>query len=99
MPSTWVGIDSRSPFVRILATRGCGEMLLKARLAPPMQPRALPILLQALSLWHNHPVNVALAVGDKAPVFDMAPLRVDYADLHDLHYAIELVPRRPGRQR
>ena len=45
--------------------------VLKAALLPPpsLHPRALPTLLEALSLWHQAPVRVVLCAAEAA-MFD-----------------------------
>ena len=49
------------PAVKLLVTAPDWGDLLKTRLpASPEHPRALLTLLEGLSLWHGHPISVAL---------------------------------------
>lgn len=50
---------------RVLAAERPGRTVLKAHLAPStMDPRALPLLLEALALWEGAPVHAVMAVDE-----------------------------------
>jgi len=54
----------------VLATAGAGSTVLKARLlARPWHQRALPSLLEGLSLWQSRPVHAVLVVDEGDATF------------------------------
>lgn len=92
MRSIWVGIDLSSPTARVLAMAGPSEILLKARLAEPTHPRAVPWLLEAIALWQGAPVRAALAVGDTQSSSGTRPFHETLADFGgNALYSLEVV--------
>jgi len=61
MPSPlWLSIEPRTSEVRLLLSEPNLGTVLKAKLRPPEHTRALPLLLEALSLWHRLPLHAVL---------------------------------------
>jgi hypothetical protein len=56
----WMTIEPRPAEVRILLTEPSAGPSLKARLPLPSDARAVPMLLEALSLWHRRPLHAVL---------------------------------------
>jgi hypothetical protein len=85
-----------------LATAGSGPTLLKARLGPrPWHQRALPSLLEALSMWQRQQLHAVLVADaeDRTSVTSLCP---DLAAEHSRTplYTLDVVEgRRPPRRR
>jgi hypothetical protein len=63
-----VAIHPGKTETRVLALQQAHQALLKARLPlRPSHPRALPTLLEALSLWQGQKVHAALVADDRGP--------------------------------
>lgn len=62
MPSPlWMSIEPRSSEIRLMLSEPSAGTSLKARLpSPPTHPRALAMLLEALSAWYRLPLRAAL---------------------------------------
>lgn len=94
LPSAiFVTVDPRPPEARILVVDHQGNTLMKARFnSRPILPRALPTLLEALSMWMGTPAQCALVVGPEEPWCDMGSFGV-YGDERDRTplYQIEAV--------
>jgi len=56
----WMSIEPAAREVRLMLSEPSQGTVLKARLRPPEHMRALPQLLQALSLWHQLPLHAVL---------------------------------------
>ena len=87
---------------RILMTSASGHPLLKARLGPMTQahPSALPMLLDAVSLWQGRPIHAVLAANVRAPWCDTHPGLIIGDHLDSDRYVLDVVPvglRRPCR--
>jgi hypothetical protein len=98
----WTAIHPRQTETRLLATVGCRQTLLKARLATsPHHPRALPTLLEALALWQGERVHAAL-VADAAATSSGTSLFTECFDVVEPTplFKLELVDgKRPPRHR
>lgn len=84
---------------RVLVRLGDDEVLKAILPAPPLLPhvRALPTLLEALSLWHQAPVRAVLSAAEQESWFRLGlvdPLELGGATVH---YTVELLHREPGR--
>ena len=84
---------------RVLVRLGNDEVLKAILPAPPLPPhvRALPTLLEALSLWHQAPVRAVLSAAEQESWFRLGlvePLELGCATVH---YTVELLHREPGR--
>lgn len=67
MTEIWTAVSPSSKATRIIATRGPGEAILKATLAPsPKHHRALPALLEAIALWEGTLVRGALVADERS---------------------------------
>ena len=55
-----MSIEPKTGEVRLMLTEPAAGTSLKARLPPPAHPRALPMLLEALSAWYRLPLRAAL---------------------------------------
>jgi len=66
--------------------------VLKAVLLPPptLHPRALPTMLEALSLWHRAPVRVVLCADEAASWCRLGLLDELWTVLDTVHYTVEL---------
>lgn len=66
--------------------------VLKAALPPPptVHPRALPMLLEALSLWHQTPVRVVLSAAEAASWCRLGLLDELHTGLDTVHYTVEV---------
>ena len=98
---TWVALNSTSKRTQVVVTLG-GVVALRANL-PPLaavrHTRAVTTLLEALSLWADERLCVALSAGNLDDCF-----RCDLADemgvgARSVYYAVELVKRAPRRRR
>ena len=56
----WMTIEPRGSEVWILLTEPSAGPSLKARLALPRDPRAVPMLLEALGMWHQRALHAVL---------------------------------------
>ena len=56
----WMSIEPAATEVRLMLSEPSLGTVLKARLRPPEQARALPLLLEALSAWHRLPLHAVL---------------------------------------
>ena len=66
--------------------------VLKAALLPPptAHPRALPTLLEALSLWHQAPLRVVLCAADAERWCQLGLLDGLWYGLDTVHYTVEV---------
>lgn len=66
--------------------------VLKAALmpAPTLHPRAVPTLLEALSLWHQAPLRVVLCADEADAWCRLGLLDELWTCLDTVHYAVEL---------
>jgi hypothetical protein len=98
---TWVALNSTSKRTRVVVTLG-GAVVLRANLPPlaaARHTRAVATLLEALSLWMDERLCVALSAESLDDCF-----RFDLADemgvgARSVYYAVELVKRAPRRRR
>ena len=97
---SWVVVTATSKRTRVVVTLG-EAVVLRANL-PPLSAvrnaRAVTTLLEALSLWADERLCVALHAGDEENCF-----RCDLADemgigARSVYYAVELVKREPRRR-
>jgi hypothetical protein len=81
-----------SPRLTRMLVRIHDDDVLKAALLPPptLHPRALPTLLEALSLWHQAPVRVVLCAAEAASWSRLGLLDDLYTGLDTVHYTVEL---------
>jgi hypothetical protein len=101
MLETWVKLDSTSKRTRVAVRLG-GTVVLRASLPPLSEvrhSRAVTTLLEALSLWMDERLCVALSASSEADCF-----RFDLADelgvgVRSVYYAVEMVKRAPRRRR
>ncbi len=56
----WITIEPNSTEVRLVLTKPGSGPTLKARLPLPMQGRAVPLLLESLSIWYQQPLHAVL---------------------------------------
>ena len=68
------------------------EDVLKAALMPlpTPHPRAVPMLLEALSLWHQAPVRVVLCANEAASWSRLGLLDDLHTSLDTVHYSVEV---------
>jgi hypothetical protein len=98
---TWVMMRATAKQTRLVVTAG-EKVVLRASLPPLAKvahERAAKVLLEALSLWLDEKLCVALCAGDEVNCF-----RFDLTDelgvgAQGIYYAIEVVAREPGRGR
>ena len=66
--------------------------VLKAALMPPpsLHPRAMPTLLEALSLWHQAPMHVVLCASEAASWCRLGLLDEMHLGLDTVHYTVEV---------
>ena len=97
---TWMALNSTSKRTRVVVTLG-GVVVLRGNL-PPLaavrHTRAVATLLEALSLWMDERLCVALSAESLDDCF-----RFDLADemgvgARSVYYAVELVKRAPRRR-
>jgi hypothetical protein len=83
---------------RVLVRSGDDEVL-KARLPSLSSPHrlALPMLLEAMALWHQAPVHAVLSAPEPESWFRLGLVDGLCVGLDSIHYTIEL--REPGRSR
>ncbi len=60
MPPLWITIEPSPSGVRLLLTEPGSGPALKARLPLPAHARAVPLLLEALSIWYRRPLHAVL---------------------------------------
>lgn len=60
MSPLWITIEPTLSEVRLLLTEPGSGPALKARLPLPAHARAVPLLLEALSLWYRRPLHAVL---------------------------------------
>ena len=98
---TWVMMTATAKQTRLVVTAG-EKVVLRASLPPLAEvahERAAKVLLEALSLWLDERLCVALCADDEVNCF-----RFDLTDelgvgAQGVYYAIEVVARAPGRAR
>jgi len=56
----WITIEPSPAEVRLLLTQAAAGPALKARLPLPAQARAVPLLLESLSVWYHQPLHAVL---------------------------------------
>jgi hypothetical protein len=96
-PTAILKTSSRS--TRVLV-RVDDDEVLKAVLPRPLVPphaRALPLLLEALALWHQAPVHVVLCASEEASWSRLGLVDELGLGLDTVHYTVE--QRRHGRAR
>jgi hypothetical protein len=99
MSAIWMGIAPGPREMRVLAMAGPSETILKARLMRPLtNPRALPLLLEALALWQGQSLRVALAAEDRGVEADLSAYDGIPVDGGAPLYTVEWVPP-PARVR
>jgi hypothetical protein len=81
-----------SPRSTRMLVRVRDEDVLKAALMPPpsLHPRAVPMLLEALSLWHQAPVRVVLCANEAASWSRLGLLDDLHTSLDTVHYTVEV---------
>lgn len=81
-----------SPRSTRMLVRVHDEDVLKAALmpSPTLHPRAVPTLLEALSLWHQAPVRVVLCANEAASWFRLGLLDEMWTSLDTVHYSVEV---------
>lgn len=81
-----------SPRSTRMLVRVRDEDVLKAALMPPPtpHPRAVPMLLEALSLWHEAPVRVVLCANEAASWSRLGLLDELHTSLDTVHYTVEV---------
>ena len=81
-----------SPRSTRMLVRVRDEDVLKAVLMPPpiLHPRAVPMLLEALSLWHQAPVRVVLCANEAASWSRLGLLDDLHTSLDTVHYTVEV---------
>jgi hypothetical protein len=81
-----------SPRSTRMLVRVHDDDVLKAALtAPPsLHPRALPTLLEALSLWHQAPLRVVLCASEAASWCRLGLLDEMHLGLDTVHYTVEV---------
>ena len=81
-----------SPRSTRMLVRVHDDDVLKAALTPPpsLHPRALPTLLEALSLWHQAPVRVVLCANEAASWSRLGLLDDLHMGLDTVHYTVEV---------
>lgn len=94
-------LSTSSKGTRILLTRGPDE-LLKALLPPPSpahQERAATRLLEALALWVDRPLRVALSADDPETGFWLGLTDEMGVGMRSVFYEVEVVEREAARRR
>ena len=90
----WTAITSSPKATRILMTDGPHGPLMKAQLSPlPHHPRALPTLLEALSLWQGQKVHAVLGVDAESPMWTSTQL--EHVGVDTPLYALDLAFTHP----
>ena len=82
-----------SPRSTRILVRVHDEDVLKAALFPPsstLHPRAVPTLLEALSLWHQAPVRVVLSANEAVAWSRLGLLDELCTSLDTVHYTVEV---------
>jgi hypothetical protein len=81
-----------SPRSTRMLVRVHDDDVLKAVLlpSPTLHPRALPTMLEALSLWHQAPVRVVLCADEAASWCRLGLLDELWTGLDTVHYTVEL---------
>lgn len=81
-----------SPRSTRMLVRVHDDDVLKATLTSPLSPhpRALPLLLEALSLWHQAPLRVVLSAAEAASWCRRGLLDEMHAALDTVHYTVEV---------
>lgn len=98
---TWVALNSTSKRTRVVVT--LGDVVVRRANLPPLatvrHTTAARTLLEALSLWMDERLCVALSAGklDACFCFDLADEMGVGA--RSIHYAVELVKLAPRRRR
>lgn len=93
MGSIWMGVSPGPREMRVLAMAGPSETILKARLRrPPLHPRALPLLFEAIALWQGESVRVALAAQERGVGSDLSVYEGIPVDDREPLYSVDWVP-------
>ena len=81
-----------SPRSTRMLVRVHDDDVLKAALmpSPTLHPRAVPMLLEALSLWHQAPVRVVLCAAESAAWCRLGLLDDLGCGLETVHYTVEV---------
>jgi len=87
-----IAILKTSPRSTRMLVRVRDEDVLKAALMPPptLHPRAVPMLLEALSLWHQAPLRVVLCANEAASWSRLGLLDDLHTSLDTVHYTVEV---------
>jgi hypothetical protein len=76
---------------RVLVRVDEHDVLKAALMSPPtLHPRAVPTLLEALSLWHQAPVRVVLCADEAASWCRLGLLDELWTSVDTVHYTVEL---------
>lgn len=98
MPPLWITIEPTPSEVRLVLTEpGVGPRL-KARLPLPAQARAVPMLLEALSVWCRRPLHAVLDADAEDIRLHPERWALLAGDLPVLEVSVEWA-RRPRRSR
>jgi len=84
----WMSIEPGGQDIRLMLSAPDSGAVLKARLCtPPAQPRALALLLEALSAWYRLPLHAVIAADAPAVSSDRAlwARLLGEAAEHDVH--------------
>ena len=81
-----------SPRSTRILVRVHDDDVLKAALTSPssLHPRAVPALLEALSLWHQAPLRVVLSAAEAASWCRLGLLDDMHTAIDTLHYAVDV---------
>lgn len=82
--------SSHGATIYATAERRC---ILQARMPMPWHTRAVPTLLEALSLWHPLPIRAALVVDERSHAFATRLYPGWFPDFGTDAYALEVVDR------
>lgn len=88
----WMSIEPRGSEIRLLLSEPAVGTKLKARLpSPPRHPRALPMLLEAVSAWYRLPLHAVLDADASAVRLEPEQWAVWLGDLPGLDVHVEWV--------
>lgn len=84
---------------RVLVRVGPDEVLKAVLPMPATQPhpRALPMLLESMALWHQAPVHAVLSADEEESWFRLGLVDPFCAGQDTVHYTVELRRRERGR--
>lgn len=90
-------IKPTATITRLLLTEGDDEFLRAALPTPSQRPRAAPTLCEALALWLDRPLCVALHVDDQGSSYDLGLCDDLGLGRKTVHYDVELAFPRQRR--